>query len=323
MNTEARAQAGMQETGFSSILVPVDGSDASARAIEVALRFRAGRIVLLRVDAGDPIDPDAGEDDIYAQWQREHLGRVQAELDGLARNDAQAAGTVETVVRNGEPAEVIMAEARDHDLLVMSSSGRGAAGRMLFGSVADRVVRHGDSPTLVVRVSDDDIAFAPTERVVVPLDGSQLAEAALPLAARVGAVMQVPVHLVRSVGMDEVMATLREARASGDDAIFASDDPYEVARTRADAEASAYLETMTAQLLERGVEATSERMSGTAVFELLWAVQPSDIVVMTSQGRGGYERWLVGSVAEKMMREAKGPVLLVPVDRSNGTPGGA
>ncbi len=305
---------------FASILVPVDGSPQSEQAIAYAAQFRPDVILLLRVEAEEPgLVPDAA--DAFMAWQREHVDTVAADLARLADAHASAAGEVRSLVRYGNPADQIIAEALDHDLIVMSSSGKSGAGRILFGSVADRVVRHGVTPTVIVRARKDGAGQDAPQRLVVPLDGSELAERAVPIAMRVARAMSLPVHLVRCVGMDDVLQIVRELRAKGDPLLEgAGDDPYEDARGRTEAIAAEYLAKVREHMARAGVDVTTDLLQGSAAFELLWSIDASDLVVMTSRGRGGYQRWMLGSVSEKLVREAKAPVLLVPVGRSMDAP---
>lgn len=300
---------------FSSILVPVDGSPESLEAIGYAARFRADRILVLRVEVDQPSD-DQGEDDAYARWSREHLARVNQDLQDQVASNKGAAATVEYKIRYGNPAEQIISEGQDHDLIVMSSSGKGAAGRLLFGSVTDRVSRFGTTPTLVIRASRNRAAAGPSERVVVPLDGSELAERAIPLARRAALAASLPIHLVRCVGMDETLQTVRKLRKEAGNIYNLGDEPYEIARKQTEAEAVAYLESVRDQLAAEGLEVTIELLGGTASFELLEAINDRDIVVVTSRGHGGIQRWMLGSVSERLLREAKAPVMLVPVGRT-------
>lgn len=305
---------------LASIVVPVDGSPESLEAIDYAEQFRADRLLILRVEVDEPLDGQR-EDDAYTRWRREHIDTVTRQLEEQVRQHVAAADTVEYRIRYGNPAEQIMAEGQEHDLVVMSSSGKGAAGRALFGSVTDRVVRFGITPTLVIRASRHRASAGAPERVVVPLDGSELAERAIPVARRVARTMSLPVHLVRCVGMDEVLQTVREMRAGTKGWIYnIGDDPYEMAQERTDTRALEYLEGVRDRLVADGLEATVERLGGTASFELLTATGARDLVVMTSRGQGGIQRWMLGSVSEKLLREANAPVLLVPVGRT-GTEG--
>ncbi|HEV2128557.1 MAG TPA: universal stress protein [Thermomicrobiales bacterium] len=317
MTDQDNARRSVRSAKLERVLVPVDGSPASERALEYAAHLRPERIVLLRVEVDEPVGPHVDPADPYERWRRDHLSTVMNELESLARSKAATADVVEPKIRFGNPADRIMAEAHDHDLIVMGATGKGAAGRLLFGSVADRVMRNAITPTLVVRTNGDEAEIRPPARVVVPLDGSELAERALPMATRVSAALSIPIRLVRCVGMDEVLHTVREARRSGDAELFeSSDDPYKLGQERANREAEAYLEAVPERLGVAGQNVTCERLSGSAAFELLWSLQEDELVVMTSRGRGGLQRWVVGSVAEKLVREAKAPVLLVPVGRA-------
>ena len=98
--------------------------------------------------------------------------------------------------RHGGPAEGIVDDAADADLIVMSTQGAGGGGRLLFGSVADRVARHAPAPTLLLRGGHHPVATQPVQRIVVALDGSLAAERALPLATLLATLLHVPVHFV-------------------------------------------------------------------------------------------------------------------------------
>ncbi len=298
---------------FASILVAVDGSRQSAMALAAAMRFRFERLVVFRAgtERGED-EPSTDDSSVGRWWRRRHedaFRDIQRQVEELSIDPA----TVEIVARQGDPAEEIVAEARHHELVVMGTSGRGAAGRLLFGSTSDRVMRHSETPVLLVRGSEDTTFTDAFGRVVVPLDGSDLAETAVPVAARVVAMLGAQLHLVRAVGMEEVLQTLRDYRPESLAPSYEEgDDPYETARKSTDAQAREYLDKVSGRVGAAGIPVTSELLSGTAIFELLQIVEPQDLVIMTSRGQGGWKRWSVGSVAEKMVREAKAPVLLVP-----------
>jgi nucleotide-binding universal stress UspA family protein len=307
---------------LGGILVPVDGSPASLQAVEYAAQLRPERITLLRVELHEPVDTHVDPADPYQRWRHGHLSTVMTELEELGEANASGADTIESKIRFGNPAEQIMAEAHDHDLIVIGATGKGAAGRLLFGSVTDRVMRYALTPTLVVRSSRDGARPSRPLRVVVPLDGSELAEHALPVASRIARMLSLPIRLIRCVGMDDVLETIREARRSGESALFdASEEPYKLGQERADHEASTYLESVRERLGLPDLPVSCDRLMGSAAFELLWDVTEDDLVIMTSRGEGGLRRWMIGSVAEKMVREAKAPVLLVPVGRVTDSEG--
>lgn len=288
------------------ILVPLDGSVQSVRALEVASQLPASKITLLRVEPADYLlvpgitAPDSGE-----------IGdSVMDALVALAAPLRSRGVAVTTAIGYGDPASEIIDAARGLDLIVMTTRGQGAASRAIFGSVADRVSRHGETPTLLIR-SDAESELTSPQRIVVPLDGSTRAEHALPLAARLASIIPAPLHLLRVVAMDDVRETIQAVREAGADALDIG-ETYEDAAVFTEAEALAYLETVAEPLRLSGVAVTTEILQGTPAFVLLWNTTADDLVVMTSHGRGGFRRWLLGSVAEKLVREGEAPLLLVP-----------
>jgi nucleotide-binding universal stress UspA family protein len=297
----ATQQSATPATDDLRILVPLDGSPIAARALDIAARFPAREIVLLRVQPGG--------------HEAEAQG-IRNELEALAAPLRTGQRSVTGDVRFGDAAGEIVDAASDFDLVVMTTRGRSAAARMLFGSVADRVSRYSPTPTLLIRTSKDTGEIPRRKRIVVPLDGSELAERALPIAVRLARGAALPLHLVRAVDLDAVRATIRASRkddAAPDPAAEdESSQTYEAARLQTEELALTYLRETAAAIGGDGLDVDVEVLRGTPSFVLVWNVQEDDLVVITSHGRGGFRRWLLGSVSEKLVREASAPVLLVP-----------
>ncbi len=288
------------------ILVPHDGSEAADAAIPWAARLPDSRITLLRVepDLGPAIGEISGLD--LETWVSSDVAAAKEELERAARPLAETGRTVETTVVVGDdPADAILAaaEAEPTRMIVMATRGRGGAGRLLYGSVADRVANHATVPVLLVRPGELPAANG---RVLVPLDGSALAEAALPIGARLARDLGAPLHLVRVVDPEAIVARIRQRTASGE---MLPDNAWALVRGELDDEAREYLARMAAGT---GVEATLEVTGGTPAFALLELIVPGDVVVMSSHGASGLRRWLRGSVADKLVRESPAPVLLAP-----------
>lgn len=296
---------------YDRILVPLDGSKASEAALVFVERLDSQHVRLLRVEQNEPMPVSPFMTGIYLDWNLPNPQQIREELESIAERLRSTGRTVETEVRFGDAAEEIIASAEDADLVVMTTHGRGAAGRLIFGSTADRVARHGSVPTLLIRSGDDPIEVAAPVRVVVPLDGSELAEQALAEAEKLARVLNVPIHLARAVGADEVRATVRAELASANPDAAQEAAVYERARLKPEREAAEYLEAKAAALREAGLATEIEVLKGTPAFVLSWMINADDVVVMTTHGRGGYRRWMIGSVAEKLVREAAAPVLLV------------
>jgi len=307
MTTDRPADAGGE--GLGRVLVPLDGSPESARALDLADRLPARELILLRV-LPDELMVLPGF--IASDHERE-AREVEAELEPMAAPRRGPGRNVEVAVRFGNATDEILAAAAGCDLVVMATHGRGAAGRILFGSTADRISRHSPIPTLLVR-ADGEATLPPPVRIVVPLDGSDRSERALPVAVELARGMSLPLHLVRAVDLDSVRATIREQRRAeaGKPAAERVEHTYEEAVAITEERATAYLMETAARLGAGVAEVTTALLHGTPVFALLQATQPDDLVAMTSHGRQGFQRWMLGSVAEKLIRESRAAVLLVP-----------
>lgn len=291
------------------VLAPIDGSDIALRAVPWAAKLAGprGTVVLLRVVPGPA---DDARDAATAE--------ANAELDAAAATIADSGVTIERTVRGGEPDEEIVDAARHRsaDLIAMGSHGRGAIGRAIFGSVADRVSRSATVPVLIVRAQSEDVGRAPdVRRIVVPLDGSPIAERALPVAASLARQFRAPVSVVRAV---DAAAVVPAAPSVFGAAPVATAEIADQIWQEAEAEANATVTNAVAQLRGEGVEASGAMLTGSPYFAISDALRPGDLLVLTSHGRGGVRRWLLGSVAEKLVREAPAPVLLVPAAERGG-----
>src|SRR5262245_18161021 len=132
-------------------------------------------------------------------------------------------------------------------------------------------------------------------RIVVPLDGSELAEAALPQAIDLARITGAPVHLLRVVDFTRLEQYGPYALAleySGVSPVLADEHAL----------ALEYVSVVRLRLYRMGLYATTEVREGRVAREVAAALQPGDVVVMASHGRGGLSRWLLGSVAEDVLR---------------------
>jgi nucleotide-binding universal stress UspA family protein len=245
-----------------------------------------------------------------------------AELDEAAQTLAGTGVNVERVVAAGEPDEEIVSAAAHHgvELIAMASHGRGAIGRAIFGSVADRVARTATVPVLIVRPSEEDarepVAIA---RLVVPLDGSEIAARALPVASDLARRLGVPVHIVRAI---DPVTSMPVARGVFGAAPIVNAELTDRLWREAESEAESTVADAMTSLKDEGIDASGAVLNGSPFFAISEVTQPGDLIVLTSHGRGGVRCWLLGSVAEKLVREAPVPVLLVPAaERGDGVMG--
>lgn len=279
---------------FDRIIVPVAPSPPATHLIGLVRRLPARKIVLVRVEPNFQVLAPGPLSNFRPDWRAVRAEQVQDELRGSREQLGERGAPVELAVRfSDDVAGEIIDLAADGDLIVMATQARGVGGSLLFGSTADRVARHAPVPVLLVRAGAGSPEADSPRRLIVPLDGSELAEAAVPVAAKLAAALSLPVLLVRVLegGRNEL------AEQAGPGAL---------------AEASAYLDQHVAHLAAEGVTAGQEVRAGEPAPALLALVSPEDLVVMTSHGRNGILRWLLGSVADKLVRQAAAPVLLVP-----------
>jgi nucleotide-binding universal stress UspA family protein len=266
------------------ILVPLDGSQLAEQALPYAQKLAEPGCLLILLEVGQD------EDDL-----------------GLLDRHADSCASLETAV--GDPAEQILQVAKDLGvgMIVMTTRGRGAVGRWAFGSVADVVTRTSPVPVFVVRPRDGDPEIAPViQRVVVPLDGSPLAKEAIPTATSLARRLHVPVHLITAIDVTKILPVEVIPTVAFDAAL------YEETVDQFEADATAWLTQTAEQLQHKGVATTWAILHGSPFLAITDAAKPGDVIVMTSRGCGGAKRWLLGSVAEKLIREGPVSVVLVP-----------
>ncbi len=302
---------------FRSILVPLDGSElaekalAPAKQIASAMAQRSGsgrrtRLILLR--AVSPMVLLAADPYLYDEMARMSADEAQAYLGGVASDLSAADLAIETYVINGSPAEAIVqfAAENDVDLIVMSSHGRTGSSRWVYGSVAEKVMHHAPCATAIIR-AHVDVAMFQNRNILVPLDGSELAERALEPALTLAEAVKSNVYMLRIVSGREALP----------ESISPAGEQIEAALGKADVEerteAEGYLQRVyTAhqnQHLFFDVQVTSGDTAGAIIN---YAEQHKiDLIVMSSHGRSGMGRWLHGSVAEKVLRGADCATLIM------------
>jgi nucleotide-binding universal stress UspA family protein len=148
---------------YKRALVPLDGSSVAEAIIPFILDIAGPldmEVVLLRVV--EPIVPIVIEGSRHVEVEDVEARRTDAEeyLAPLAVELRNKAVRVESRVRRGNPADEIVTAARETgaDLIAMSTHGRGGLGRLVFGSVAQAVLRHVDTPVLLMRATEAQVA---------------------------------------------------------------------------------------------------------------------------------------------------------------------
>ncbi len=298
---------------FERILVPLDGSRLAERALQPAVSLATApdhELFLLRVpEAKTMFEPGpSGLFDYGLLWPQQALERSAQEsreyLQALSRRVSGSAMRLRILLSEGDPASVIVdtASLEGIDLIVMSSHGYSGIARWVMGSVVERVLRAARCPVLIVRSEQ------PIRNVLITLDGSELSERALEPGIELAARLDCPVTLLRSVtdlAMDEGMARQLDLleRGLGDRLL---QHPYRTVES--------YLERLGRAYRRAGSDPKTVVASGTAASTILdYAARYSvDLIVMATHGRSGVNRWVHGSVTEKVVRASGCSMLIVP-----------
>ena len=192
----------------------------------------------------------------------------------------------------GRPAEEIVRLSAEMDLVVMSTHGRGGFKHLVLGSVTEEVLRGAQAPLLVTRPA---VAVHDWTRMVVALDGSargeQILEQVVPLARR----LHSSVELIESALPPITMSGLGDVPG-----VEVIDNPLP------------YLESVKAWLGTQGIDASVKVLEGRAGAEILRHAADSRaaLLCMTTHGRTGLSRAVLGSIADEVIRHAHCPVLL-------------
>jgi nucleotide-binding universal stress UspA family protein len=293
---------------FKTILVPLDGSPLAAKALPYAkflARKAGGHLALVRA--------------VDSRAQEKELGlRPEAEADlSAVAADVRAQGLeVESHVYMGEAAKAIelAADSVAADIIVMSTHGRSGLARWAYGSVAERVLRLGTWPVVLIPAHyEQALDLERPGTIVVPLDGSDLAEQALEPAAELA-------HLIGggSLTLLQVIEPPNVAYAGAELNGF-----YPIMDNDAWIEgAKPYLDGVAHRPVAAGLSVSAETLIGypAATIADLAARKNAAAIVMASHGRTGFARAVLGSVAAGVVQRATVPTLIVRPASLGATP---
>jgi nucleotide-binding universal stress UspA family protein len=283
---------------FNTILVPLDGSGLSERALLPASRLgRATGATLVLVRAA--WSPGASElDPMAAQIRAVREARVYLETmrDRLSREGLKVEIRVPfALAASGVLREIEMCHA---DLVVMASHRRETPDHQLYGSVAQAVLARSLAPVIVMRVDEfSQPGGKPTAKpqVLVPLDGSHFSEAVLPVVAEFARALNWSLVLLR------VLPSLSQPLLSPDELL---DE---------EGEAVSYLVGLAAPLRQTGLRVHTQVKRGIPAPSILLESHDPDtcMIAMTTHGQTGLHEMLFGSVAQTVLRQSEIPILLI------------
>jgi nucleotide-binding universal stress UspA family protein len=303
---------------YKRVLVPLDGSELAevvfSYATELSARLELDLILLHVVD---PHERDLVPlHRAYVERAAEVLRRQSEELQKKANIQPKAEGVVargELAV--GHPAEEILECALRHDidLILMATHGRSGIKRWALGSVADKVLRVSKTPVCLVRAGlSEEIVHDkwPSITMLVPLDGSELAELVIPhveaLAKQLGPKL-----------VDVVLLRVCEPPAVSSDYPPTADLTWEEHQAREMARPTTVCEEYLAKVQEQlkgvGLKARLVVLKGKPADEITDYANKNlvNLIVMSTHGRSGIGRWAYGSVADRVLLGVSSPIFLV------------
>ncbi|MDY6916864.1 MAG: universal stress protein [Chloroflexota bacterium] len=302
---------------YRRMLVPLDGSEL-AEVVFIYAKELAGRLNL-DVTFLHVCSPDERELVPMHQAYVERVAeRVKQESDDVKQKAGGEAGA-EAIEARGElavgyPAEEIIRFADENgiDLILMATHGRSGLGRWALGSVADKVLRASKVPVWLVRAGvSEELVFDkwPQQTILVPLDGSEVAESVLPhveaLAKQRGA-ERVDVVLLRVCEPPIIPLDYGEAIPIG------WERQVEQQTARCQEVATQYVASVQKRLQDAGLKAQGQVLVGRPADVIVDYTNsnPFNLVAMATHGRSGIGRWAYGSVAEKVISGVSCPTFM-------------
>jgi nucleotide-binding universal stress UspA family protein len=284
---------------YRRILVPLDGSTLAEQAVPHAVMLstrKQSEVLLIQVHEVILSGRAAA---VIAERKFHYESQVY--LDRIARRIREREIQARSVVAVGTAHYEILNFAREQgvDLIVMSKRGQSGVTRWLVGGVVSRVLRSTEIPVLAVPVvvgGSPDWRDHAYRRILVPLDGSSLAEGALSHA----------IAIIRKFRAELVLVQVRST--DGAEERHSSDlEP----RPQESAEED-YLERVAQSVEKQGVRALSVELVGRPENEIASYSESNqvDLIVMSAQGKSNLPYWLLGSVAERVVRGVNVPVLI-------------
>jgi nucleotide-binding universal stress UspA family protein len=299
---------------FKNVMVPLDGSAFAEQALPLAMLLTRHTDAVLRLvmvhdtrPLGERVPSVQGEQaDLQLRaWRKEYLGRV---ADDVAARTGRRPEITLLAGPAVAPALVRNAARRGANLIVMSTHGRGGLNRLWLGSVADSLVRRARVPTLLVRPGGDAPVAAPPRirRVLAAVDGSDLAESAVVQAAALCRTVDAACSIVRVVEQPMMPVSSYMPHTGR-----LNQEELEAQQRRAEA----YLRELVARSPWLPASVRTEVVVGMNPAETILRTaeaETADVIAVGTRGLGGAARLVVGSVADKVIRGAKVPVLVCP-----------
>ena len=309
---------------YSKVIVPLDGSELSEQSLPYAeLIARSLGVPIELVQAYDILPTSLlgarSRQGVVSTLEEGARSRALVSMESQRRRLEENGHAVSTVAQRGPAADVIVAvaSAEPTALVVMSTHGRGGISRWVMGSVTDKALHTIPNPMLIVRANVMGPASPETslKNVVVPLDGSALSELAVPHAISVAGALSASVTVLRITPTQDhyrqqlnmvtpEMGTVPDLDMANPDELAAEDAE----------ETTTYLDDVRNRMrIDHAHGVATEHLVNDNIAQAIIerASQQTSLVVMTTHGRSGVGRMVLGSVTDRVIRHSNLPVLVI------------
>jgi len=297
---------------YEKILVPLDGSKLSEQILPyarlIADKFNTPVELLHVIDLEPPRSLSPEQETQRQSLITAEYAKSMEYLKEIAATFAEP-GAVNCAIEIDKPAEAIIDRAANlRALIAMSTHGRSGNNRWLLGSVADKVLHAATNPLLLLRTAEEaaNSDIHPLKQIMVALDGSPLAETVLPYAA----------ELARKIGLKLILTRVFSVPVT----TFAEEYPPYVQELwdEVEKETNDYLNEKAREIKAQGIpEVATQAVAGFASEKLIELAHESGhtLMAMCTHGRSGVNRWVLGSVTDRVVRHVVGPVLIIRAPR--------
>ncbi len=290
-------------------LIPLDGTKLSESAyamLPLVSQLGIDRVRLVSVWESAAEESESANAE-FSEVTEKGRAYLEAYLEQQAEEVAAKGFIVETVVRIGRPADEILESTHDVDIIVIATHGRSGIARWWLGSVADQVVKDSACPCLVIGPNvETDLENFEVKRILLPLDGSENAEEAIPLAAFIADKADAELDIVRAMSLTAVSVDPGMGMYSAD-LVTSMEDSVK-----------AYLQSIAEKLKGRKVETTMLMGGpGEMLLEHL-KTKPANLVVSTTHGRTGVKRAALGSTSDRLLHGTAPVLIFHPGDEEPG-----
>ena len=279
------------------ILIPLDGSK-TAETVLPYIKYLASqfdsKIEVLGVGIGN---------------KNRRVNRLLNEyIDNTVSNLNAEKIETEAVVIYGSAADKILnySKQNDIDLIIMATHGRSGVKRWWMGSVAEKIISQSITPILLIPSKKKKVTqtkkITSIDRILIPLDGSNIGQAALDHIELIARETGAAINLIQVISTSGSMEASLLGNANWDSFFKAMRET-----------ASDYLESLVEELKGHGISAKYHILIGNPAAEIIEYARKNkaDLIAMSTHGRTGLARWVLGSVADKVLHGAGMPMWLV------------